>query len=259
MIQSMINQLDFVTRALSKAYCGTSYEGSTDIQDGRSLVSEALDSSTHCHADDTAAVDRWIREYHLLDNDVLVIVIIVASMHLNLIPAFNLNPQSIFQRELNSDTNLCTGGNREGAYPSLLFFNSKKSTSITISIVPIFGEMVIYAAKKELETANNENEVNSVKEAGIAVNDIKQKKKILTLYLTVSQFISKCNQNKLVESCVPKHCDSSITIGTYNVKLEEITKRIGSVLLRPLIDEKYVILIKTIFLLFSSSDFTFFV
>ena len=265
----MIKQLDFVTLELSKAYLGfsdsrTSQEGSAEIQDDRSLGLEALDSPTDYNGNKIATIDRWIREYQLLENDVLVIVIIVASMHLNLIPAFNLSPQSIFQRESNPNTTSHTSLNREGAYPSLVFLNSNKSASITISIVPVFGEMVIYAAKKELEIANSEIVKTSVNKGGIVVKDDKQKKKILTLYLTVSQFITKYNQNKLDESSAPKYCNSSITIGTYNVNLEEIIKRISGVLLLPLIEEKYVILNATILLvalilLFCMTDFIIFV
>ena len=233
----MMELLEHVLCELSKADIGSSdisiisQDESVDMQSTKSLLSDEFRTSL-------TRICRWSEKCQLQDNDILVVAIIVASMHLNLSPTFDLSIQSVLQGQIITNTNLSTDVNRGGAYPSLSFLNTKKNASITISIVSVFGEMVVYAAKKVLDISNEEANQRKDNEESISANNNKQKKKILTLYLTVSQYISKSIQNKPNENLVTKNCNEIITIGTYDVKFQLLSDRLSRVLLLPLTDEK---------------------
>ena len=233
----MMELLEHVLCELSKADIGSSdisiisQDESVDMQSTMSLLSDEFRTSL-------TRICRWSEKCQLQDNDILVVAIIVASMHLNLSPTFDLSIQSVLQGQIITNTNLSTDVNRGGAYPSLSFLNTKKNASITISIVSVFGEMVVYAAKKVLDISNEEANQRKDNEESISANNNKQKKKILTLYLTVSRYISKSKQNKPNENLVTKNCNEIITIGTYDVKFQLLSDRLSRVLLLPLTDEK---------------------
>ena len=233
----MMELLEHVLCELSKADIGSSdisiisQDESVDMQSTKSLLSDEFRASL-------TRICRWSEKCQLQDNDILVVAIIVASMHLNLSPTFDLSIQSVLQGQIITNSNLSTDVNRGGAYPSLSFLNTEKNASITISIVSVFGEMVVYAAKKVLDISNEEANQRKDNEESISANNNKQKKKILTLYLTVSQYISKSIQNKPNENLVTKNCNEIITIGTYDVKFQLLSDRLSRVLLLPLTDEK---------------------
>ena len=233
----MMELLEHVLCELSKADIGSSdisiisQDESVDMQSTKSLLSDEFRASL-------TRICRWSEKCQLQDNDILVVAIIVASMHLNLSPTFDLSIQSVLQGQIITNSNLSTDVNRGGAYPSLSFLNTKKNASITISIVSVFGEMVVYAAKKVLDISNEEANQRKDNEESISANNNKQKKKILTLYLTVSRYISKSKQNKPNENLVTKNCNEIITIGTYDVKFQLLSDRLSRVLLLPLTDEK---------------------
>ena len=213
------------------------------------------------------------------DNDILILVILITAINLNLTPIFNITPSFLFTKKLenngiientekNSQRNTITSTStvKKGSdYPSLTFFDSKNNSNITISVIPVFDEMVIYAAKKDLTENNDKSKVkeNNMKN-GV---DTKKKKKILTLYVDVSQFIFPrndqiCDKNDHDNDINDKNDKNSyksdnndknkndnnrnndrndVSIGTYDVRLSNLSKRIDNVLFSPHITEKYVI------------------
>ena len=126
--------------------------------------------------------------------------------------------------------------------------------------------MVIYATKKTVNIANIITEKNGticddknyVKMAQVGnieritnekEKSKKEKRKTLTLYLTVNNFIFPCislgksnekNENSQKLMLIVESYVELIVVGTYSVKLYELTKKISDTLFQPLINEKYV-------------------
>ena len=201
------------------------------------------------------------------ENDILIIMIVLAAMQLNLNPNFELNLKNILQKDTLPSTTSFPSANRGGAYPPLTFSNHNKTIEITITVVSVFSEMVIYATKKTVNIANMitekrdviSNDMNYVKIAQIGnieritnekEKSKKEKRKTLTLYLTVNNFIfpyisnfeksTEKNENSQNLMVIVENYVELIVVGTYSVKLYELTKKISDTLFLPLINEKYV-------------------
>ena len=93
----------------------------------------------------------------LLVGEVMLIAIIVAAIQSSLIPTFQVDLTSIGHQEsaaaVTRDSSTPSSVTKI-TYPSLIFIDKGRNFHITFSMVPIFGEMVIYAMKKHLIDEN---------------------------------------------------------------------------------------------------------
>ena len=152
--------------------------------------------------------------------EVMMIAIIVTAIQSNLIPTFKVDFMSIRHQDnavtvTSSSTSTASSSepSKERSaessseskitYPSLTFADKEKTFQITFSMVPIFGEMVIYAMKKILIDEENVLFTSNIqiKTSGVTNNDVQKikKKKIQTLYIDPNNFIFK--NSDVVEEC----------------------------------------------------------
>ena len=130
----------------------------------------------------------------LLAGDVVMIALIAAAMQFNLIPTFEIDLKTVTQQEIIHAISTTSRGNSSGqpehmtkkVYPTLSFTDSRKEFSITFSVVTIFEELVIYAAKSLMNTPKTISAVKSVSKPSLPV---KKKSMISTLYLNPGDFI----------------------------------------------------------------------
>lgn len=124
----------------------------------------------------------------LVVGDIVMIALIAAAMQFNLIPTFEIDLKAVTQQEIVHA--ISTTGQPERltkkVYPTLSFTDSRKELSVTFSVVTIFEEMVIYAAKSLLNTTKT---ISTLKSDSKQSLPIKKKNMISTLYLNPSDFI----------------------------------------------------------------------
>lgn len=228
---------------------------------------------------DTLNADSTFSPETLLVGEVIMIAIIVAAIQSSLIPTFHVDLTSIKHKESTAAVTCASftpSSVPKITYPSLTFIDKRHNFHITFSMVPIFGEMVIYAMKKNLLDDN----ITQFKSDAIAESDSQEarrngnkKKMIQTLYMNPNDFISEyssmeeknneekeinkySNQlnhdfnlesvtgngidkrdNKVNKSRVSCEC-SKIQIGKYVTKFHDLILRIEKTLLDPLLFEK---------------------
>ena len=154
---------------------------------------------------DTLNADSTFYPETLLVGEVMMIAIIVAAIQSSLIPTFHVDLTSIKHKDSTAAAT-CTSFTPSSApkitYPSLTFIDKRRNFHITFSMVPIFGEMVIYAMKKNLlddniiqlksdaqlstTTAVADSESQEARRNGNG-----KKKMIQTLYMNPNDFISE--------------------------------------------------------------------
>ena len=230
---------------------------------------------------DTLNADSTFYPETLLVGEVIMIAIIVAAIQSSLIPTFHVDLTSIRHKESTAAVTCASftpSSVPKITYPSLTFIDKRRNFHITFSMVPIFGEMVIYAMKKNLLDDN----VTDAQLSTIAIADSdsqearrngNKKKMIQTLYMNPNDFISeyssmdeKNNQEKEFnessyqlnhdfnlefptgngidkkDNKLNKHkvsCGcSKIQIGKYVTKFHDLVLRIEKTLLDPLLFEK---------------------
>lgn len=230
---------------------------------------------------DTLNADSTFYPETLLVGDVIMIAIIVAAIQSSLIPTFHVNLTSIKHKESTAAVTCASftpSSVPKITYPSLTFIDKRRNFHITFSMVPIFGEMVIYAMKKNLFDEN----VIDAQLLTIAIADSdsleakrngNKKKMIQTLYMNPNDFISeyssmdeKNNEEKeLNKNSYQLNHDfnlefptgngidkkdskfnknkvscgcSKIQIGKYVTKFHDLVLRIEKTLLDPLLFEK---------------------
>lgn len=222
----------------------------------------------------------------LTGGDILMVAIIVAAVQSNLIPTFEIELESIQHMEkfsATSSASLNSSASSKKVFPSLTFIDSRNFLCITFSMVSVFGEFVIYATKKSLNS-EKEKKVQAltiVQQSAVQVVGDKKKKRIQTLFLDPNDFIFANTPNENINRNISKNisidietnnkdistvhnyntfnsnCDDinnsrthqnkkskrnngmkSCTVGTYVVKLYELTLRMSSTLIDPLLFEE---------------------
>ena len=144
----------------------------------------------------------------LLVGDIVMIALIAAAMQFNLIPTFEIDLKAVTQQEIIHAISTTSRANVSGqpehltkkVYPNLSFTDSRKEFSITFSVVTIFEEMVIYAAKSLINSTKMISASKSDSEHSLPA---KKKNMISTLYLNPSDFIFSNNvdeRENIVES-----------------------------------------------------------
>ena len=141
--------------------------------------------------DDLKSAGRGMSDFDLKSlvvGDIVMIALIAAAMQFNLIPTFEIDVKAVTQQEIIHA--ISTTGQPERltkkVYPTLSFTDSRKELSITFSVVTIFEEMVIYAAKSLLNATKT---ISALKSDSKRSLPIKKKNMISTLYLNPSDFI----------------------------------------------------------------------
>jgi hypothetical protein len=139
--------------------------------------------------------------------DIMMLSIIVAAIQSHLIPAFDINMDTIkcheskaaatettaAQFSSSDPTNSTSSENirTKSVFPSFSFTDARNSFCLTFSTVSVFGEIVIYSSRKNFnETKMKKQNSSNDRAAGKSSVQIEKKKKIQTLYLNPDNFIS---------------------------------------------------------------------
>lgn len=143
--------------------------------------------------------------------DIITIAIIVAAVQSDLLPAFDMNIDTIKYRESKTaefsesapststpDSDTSEKSKAKNIFPSLSFVDARNSFCVTFSTISIFGEIVIYSSRKNFNEIKTKKNIDNILTNQIALNcprhsansGSKMKKKIQTLYLNPNDFIS---------------------------------------------------------------------
>jgi hypothetical protein len=139
--------------------------------------------------------------------DIIMLSIIVAAIRSHLIPAFDINMDTIKCHESKAAAAEATAAQfypsdpansissestrTKNVFPSLSFTDTRNSFCLTFSAVSVFGEIVIYSSRKNYnETKTKKQNSSNDRAAGKSTVQIEKKKKIQTLYLNPDSFIS---------------------------------------------------------------------
>ena len=152
---------------------------------------------------DTFNADSTFYPETLLVGEVIMIAIIVAAIQSSLTPTFHVDLTSIKHKDSTAAVT-CASFTPSSApkitYPSLTFIDKRRNFHITFSMVPIFGEVVIYAMKKNLlgdniiqlqSDAHYSTTAIADSESQEARRNGNKKKMIQTLYMNPNDFISE--------------------------------------------------------------------
>jgi hypothetical protein len=171
--------------------------------------------------------------------DIIMLSIIVAAVQSHLIPAFDIDMDTIKCHESKATAIATTAATQftsldsqipasyentrtKNVFPSLSFTDARNSFCLTFSTVSVFGEIVIYSSRKNYNEKKTTKQNNSRNQGSgkstvqsVSIGNEK-KKKIQTLYLNPDNFISfapsddndvsydikeKSNDNGDVSSC----------------------------------------------------------
>jgi hypothetical protein len=183
--------------------------------------------------EDKESKDSVFNVESLAVGEVMMIAIIIAAIQSNLIPAFQVDYMSIKHQDnavtvtssstsssSSSEPSLEHSSESKITYPSLTFTDKENTFQVTFSMVPIFGEMVIYAMKKILvneknilSTSNIENKTSGDSNDDNDNIQKTKKKKIQTLYIDPNNFIFK--NSDVVKECSEEPSGSEECSGGY--------------------------------------------